>query len=294
MIVKDTKAGIVYALLSYIMWGLTPVYWKLTQSIAADEILAQRMVWSFVFMALLLVANRQGRAFLTAVRMIFKQPALLGRVFLAAVLISLNWGIFMWAVIEGRILEASLGQYINPLTSMLLGVIFLKEKLSVRQTFSFVLAGLGVLVLAFHLGFFPWVSLSLALTFGFYSLSKKIVQVDASVGLAIETMLVLPLALAYVGFLAFHSQLQFTADYKTAFLLAGSGAVTALPLLLFSKSAKTVSLSMLGILQYISPTLSLLVGVILYHEPVSAAHALAFLLIWSGLGLYTISAQARS
>lgn len=293
MILNDKKEGIGSAILSYVMWGLTPIYWKLIQHIYAGEVLAQRVFWSFIFMIVVLLANRKWHSFVEFTKKIFKQPKLFWSLFIASVLISSNWGIFMWAVIKGRILEASLGQYINPLTSMVLGVIVLKERLDGVQIFAFLLAGIGVCVLAFQLGTFPWISLGLALTFGFYSLAKKIIKADATIGLALETMVISPIALVYLSYLMFQSQMQFGATVSVSLLLMGSGAVTALPLLLFTKSAKEVSLSMLGILQYISPTLSLIVGIFLYHETLTEAHFIALVFIWSALAIYTISSLPK-
>lgn len=195
----------------------------------------------------------------------------------------------MWAVIEGKILEASLGQYINPITSMLIGVIALKESLSAYQIAAFVLAGMGVLTLTIHYGVIPWISLSLALTFGFYGLAKKVIKADSIVGLTFETMVISPIALGYLCYLMLSSQSQFFDSALTSVLLMGSGIVTALPLLLFTKSAKKVSLSLLGILQYISPTLSILTGVFLFHEALTTVHLIAFMFIWLALAVYTFS-----
>jgi len=176
---------------------------------------------------------------------------------------------------------------------MLLGVIVLKERLSGTQTLAFLLAGIGVLILTLHYGTFPWISLSLALTFGFYGLAKKVIKANSTIGLALETMVIFPIALVYLSHLMVESQVQFTNSISTILLLMGSGVVTALPLLLFTKSAKTVSLSMLGILQYISPTLSLIVGVFLYHEVLTEVHLIAFIFIWSALAIYAFSSVTK-
>lgn len=291
MKLTNEEEGIAYAILSYIMWGLTPIYWKLIQYVSPAEILAQRIFWSFIFMLGLLLLTSKCRVFIELIGKLVQAPRIFWTAFLASLLISANWGIFMWAVINGRIVEASLGQYINPLTSMLLGVIVLKEKLNGAQILAFLSAGTGVLILTLHYGSFPWLSLSLALTFGFYGLTKKIVQTGSTIGLALETMVISPIALVYLAYLAFQSQIQFTNSLSTSLLLIGSGMVTALPLLLFTKSAKKVSLSILGILQYISPTLSLLIGVYLYHETLTTAHLIAFCFIWSGLAIYAFAAE---
>jgi len=275
------------------MWGITPIYWKLVQHVPSGEILAQRVFWAFIFMLILLFAMKKWHTYIIFVKEIMKKPALFWSLFIASVLISANWGIFMWAVMKGKILEASLGQYIIPLTSVLLGVIVLKEKLNRTQILAFILAGIGVLTLTLHYGVFPWISLSLALTFGLYGLAKRKIKADSTIGLTLETMVISPIALVYILYLMFQSQSQFFDSFSTSLLLMGGGMVTALPLLLFTKSAKKVSLSMLGILQYISPTLSLLVGVGLYHESLTRAHFIAFIFIWLALAIYTFSSITK-
>ncbi|MDD9781509.1 EamA family transporter RarD [Priestia megaterium] len=287
------KDGVMYAILSYLMWGITPIYWKLVQHVSSGEILAQRVFWAFIFMLILLFAMKKWHTYIIFVKEIMKKPALFWSLFIASVLISANWGIFMWAVMKGKILEASLGQYIIPLTSVLLGVIVLKEKLNRTQILAFILAGIGVLTLTIHYGVFPWISLSLALTFGLYSLAKRKIRADSTIGLTLETMVISPIALVYILYLMFQSHSQFFDSFSTSLLLMGGGMVTALPLLLFTKSAKKVSLSMLGILQYISPTLSLLVGVGLYHESLTRAHFIAFIFIWLALAIYTFSSITK-
>ncbi len=294
MKLNNERDGVMYAILSYIMWGITPIYWKLIQHVSSAEILAQRVFWSFIFMLVLLFFTRKWHTYVEFAKEIVKKPKLFWSLLIASILISSNWGIFMWAVIEGRILEASLGQYINPLTSMLIGVIALKEKLSIFQTLSFVLAGIGVFTLTLHYGVIPWISLSLALTFGFYSLLKKTIKADSTIGLALETMVIFPITLVYLMYLMFDSKIQFFDSVSTSLLLMGSGIVTALPLLLFTKSAKKVTLSLLGILQYISPTLSLMAGVFLFHEELTKAHFIAFLFIWSALAMYAFSSMRKT
>lgn len=286
------KDGVVFALISFIMWGLTPIYWKLTQHIPPEEILAQRIVWSFVFMIVLLLILNKWKLYTEAVTEIIRKPKLFWSLLLASILISANWGIFMWAVIEGRIVEASLGQYINPLTSMLIGVIVLKERLNRVQVLAYVFAGIGVLVLTLYYGEIPWISLSLALTFGFYGLAKKVIKVDATIGLTLETMMIAPFALVFLIYWMSQSQIQFLDSVSTSALVIGSGAVTVLPLLFFTMSAKKVSLSLLGILQYISPTIVLLTGVFLYDEQLSQAHLIALVFIWLALAIFTYSSIA--
>lgn len=290
---NNEKDGVLFAILSFVMWGLTPIYWKFTQYISSEEILAQRVLWSFIFMLVLLIFLKKWNIYVEFVKEIIKKPKLFWSLFLASVLISSNWGIFMWAVIEGKIVEASLGQYINPLTSMLIGVIVLKERLSGSQVLAFILAGMGVITLTIHYGVIPWISLSLALTFGFYGLAKKMIKADSTIGLALETMMITPIAIVFLAYWMFQSQIQFFDSVSTSLLLIGSGAVTVLPLLLFTMSAKKVTLSLLGILQYISPTIVLASGVLLYNETLSQAHVIAFIFIWSALAIYTFSSITK-
>lgn len=286
---NNEKEGVLYAAFSFAMWGIVPIYWKLVQHVSSGEILAQRIVWSFIFMLVLLFVTKKWNAYVDFVKEIVKKPKIFFLLFTASVLVSANWGIFIWAVNEGKILETSLGYYINPLISVLLGVIVLKERLSGAQILAFLLAGIGVLTLAFHFGAIPWVSLSLALTFGLYGLAKKMIKVDSAIGLTLETMVITPFALGYLIYMMFQSQTQFFSSVSISFLLMGGGIVTALPLLFFAKGAQKVSLSMLGILQYIAPTLSLMVGVFLYHEAFTKTHFIAFVFIWSALAIYTLS-----
>lgn len=292
------KEGILYSALSYGMWGFVPIYWKLIQQVSSGEILAHRIFWSFIFMSGLLFVTKKWLAYREFVKEIIKKPKMFWALFIASVLVSANWGIFIWAVNEGKILETSLGYYINPLISVLLGVIVLKERLSGAQITAFLLAGIGVLTLTLQFGAIPWISLSLALTFGLYGLAKKMIKVEATIGLTIETMVIAPFALLYLLYLMFQSETQFFTSLSTSLLLMGGGVVTALPLLFFAKGAQKVSLSMLGILQYIAPTLSLMIGVFIYHEPFTKVHLLAFIFIWSALLIYTLSVtkwgQARA
>lgn len=286
---KQQKEGIIYAALSYFIWGLIPIYWKFVQHVSAGEILAHRVIWSFVFMVILLLVIQKWRGFLSFVKEIAYQPKKLAALLTASILVSINWGIFIWAVNSGHILQTSLGYYINPLVSVLLGVVVLKEKLSGAQILSFTLAGIGVLILTLHYGEVPWVALSLAVSFGLYGLAKKMIKVDAEIGLTLETMMVTPLAIIFMVYLLITSKPLFFESASTSLLLMGGGIATALPLLFFAKGAQKVPLSMMGILQYIAPTMTLLIGVFMYHEPFTKIHLLSFIFIWSALLIYAAS-----
>jgi len=295
MELNQQKEGIMYAALSYFIWGLIPIYWKFVQHVSAGEILAHRVVWSFVFMVILLLVINKWRGFLSFVKEISHQPKKLAALMTASLLVSANWGIFIWAVNSGHILQTSLGYYINPLVSVLLGVIVLKEKLSGAQILSFSLAGIGVLILTIHFGEVPWVALSLAISFGLYGLAKKMIKVDAEIGLTLETMMVTPLAIIFMVYLLVTSKPLFLESASTSLFLIGGGIATALPLLFFAKGAQKVPLSMMGILQYIAPTMTLLIGVFMYREPFTKAHLVSFIFIWSALLIYAAShpIQAR-
>lgn len=201
-----------------------------------------------------------------------------------------NWFLFIWAVNNDKVVESSLGYYINPLVSIILGIVFLKESLSRIQIFSFSLAVVGVLILTFSYGKFPWVSFGLALTFGVYGLVKKMIKVDSSIGLALETLLIMPIALIY---LLIHmvngSSALFSGSFINDILLIASGAITAIPLLFFAKGVQKIPLYLMGFIQYIAPTMMLVLGVFIYGEPFGVARLIAFAFIWSALALVTLS-----
>ncbi|KZM56953.1 EamA family transporter RarD [Geobacillus stearothermophilus] len=284
---SEEKQGVLYTAASYLLWGVLPLYWKLLEARPALEILAHRIIWSFAFMIILLAATGQLGAWRREIRAMRRQPALAWGIAAAAVLISANWFIYIWAVNHRHIVEASLGYYINPLISVALGMIVLRERLNIGQWLSFLLAAAGVAVMAVEYGSFPWISLALALSFGFYGLVKKLASVDSSIGLALETMAVMPLSAIYVLWLYHETPSLVHAAWWQWALLLGSGPATAVPLLYFAKGAKRVSMTMLGFLQYISPTISLLLGVFLFGEPFTKAHFYAFSCIWAALILFS-------
>ncbi|KMJ59084.1 transporter [Bacillus sp. LL01] len=292
---KELGIGIAFAGLSYILWGFLPLFWKLVDEVPAGEILAHRIVWSLVFMLAILLILRKIPAFTSELKSLMANRKRLIGISLASIFISINWGLYIWAVNADRVIEASLGYYINPLVSILLAVIVLKEKLSGMQILSIILAGVGVLVLTVNFGSFPWVAIMLALSFAFYGLIKKMVQVGALMGLAIETLLITPFALLFLTFV--HSGPEsgsgsggaFGGSLSITLLLLLSGVVTAIPLLLFASGAKRIPLSMVGLLQYFAPTIKLILGVYLFHEPFTSVHLVAFAFIWSALILYTMT-----
>ena len=278
--------GIIYALVCYIAWGLFPVFWKAITGVPAVNILAHRIVWSFVFLLIwVLLTNRQ--TFISYI----KQPKLLFRLSLAGFVISANWGIYIYAVASNHIVEAGLGYYINPLVNVFLGYVFLKERLATMQKVAVVLALIGVLYFTISYGQFPWISLLLATTFGLYGLLKKKANLESMPALTIETMAVFPFALT---FLIYFAESNATASFfppstLSISLLILSGLVTAIPLFWFGKSAQVIPLSTMGFIQYLSPTLQLLLGVFVYSETFGVEYLVCFAFVWAGLIFYTLS-----
>lgn len=286
----DSLSGMLYAAGAYILWGILPIYWKFIYFVPAYEILAHRIIWSFAFMVLVIMVLKKGSIFFREVREVLASRKKLTWLLAAAILISANWGIFIWAVTASRIVETSLGYYINPLLSVLLGIVVLKEKLSFWQIISVLLASLGVLYMTVHFGSIPWISLSLALTFGLYGLCKKRINISAMTSVTLETLLAVPVCLWYVVYLDKVGSGAFSCSFDAAtWFLLGAGVVTAIPLLLFSMGASRLSLSVLGFIQYFSPTLTLIIGVFLYHESFTHVHAVAFAFIWLALLVFSLA-----
>ena len=284
------KRGMIYATSAYMMWGILPLYWKLIDDVPAEEILARRIVWAFIFMLFVLFICKRFGQFTNEFVQLFKRPKLFMSLTIASILISGNWFVYIWAVNHNHVIEASLGYYINPLVSILLGTLVLKEKLNFWQYIAVGLAAFGVTILTVRYGSIPWIAISLACTFGLYGLSKKLLDYDSMIGLTMETMLVTPIALVYLGMLGAKGISSFgTVSITSTLLLAGAGIVTALPLLYFAKGTKLIPLSMIGFLQYIAPTISLVLGIFVFHEHFTTAHMLAFFFIWIALFLFSIA-----
>lgn len=277
--------GIVYTILAFFLWGIFPMYWKLLETIPALEILAHRILWSFVFITLFLfIKNR------------FMIGQLLNNAHARKVLISMslligvNWFTYVFAVNSGRIVEASMGYYINPLVSVFLGLVILKEKLSALQICALVLAIVGVLYITIDYGQFPWIALVLASAFGFYGLLKKTSRLVSLPSLMVETLFLSPIAISVVIYRALRgSGALFSISIGMDFLLICAGVVTVLPLYWFAEGAKRIPLSSVGFLQYIAPTLMLCIGVFMYHEAFTRTHLVSFGLIWCALMVYTVT-----
>ncbi len=277
------RYGILCALGAYALWGFLPVYWKAVQRVPAVEILAHRIFWSFLFLAGLVRLRGTSSSLLPAVR----QRKTMLVYLMAALLLSVNWGTYIWAVNADRIVETSLGYYINPLLSVGLGVFFLKERLGMLQWVAVVLATVSVGYLTLAQGALPWIALVLATSFALYGLLKKLAPLNALHGLTIETAMLAPLALVYLGVLEASGTGSFAhGETLTTVLLAMAGVVTATPLLLFAVAARQISLTSLGILQFFSPTCGLFLGVIVYREPFPRPKQIAFAIIWAALALY--------
>jgi len=277
--------GIVAGLGAYLLWGVFPIYWKWLHTVPASQILAHRMVWSLIFVAGVMALQRD-RDWL---RLVLRQRKTLLVYTLAAILLSGNWFIYIWAVNANYIVETSLGYFINPLVSVLMGVILLKEKLRHRQAAAVILAGVGVLYLAFNYGRLPWIALALAFSFATYGLLKKTAPLSATRSFTLETMVMFLPAAAYLIFQEVHGVGAFAHQgWLVTLLLVLAGPVTSIPLILFGVAARRIPLSMIGFLQYIAPTLQFLIGVFIYHEDFPPSRILGFSLIWLALLIYSL------
>ena len=283
------RAGLIAGIIAYTMWGVFPVYFKLTQSVPALEILAHRVVWAVPFGALIIFARRQWKD----VRAAIAHKRTFGLLTLAALVIALNWGLYIWAVQREQIFQASLGYYINPLLYVLIGVMFLGEKLRKLQIFAIVLAAIGVFILTVVGGQFPWIALVLATSFTIYGVIRKQVAVGAMPGLFVETIVLFLPAFAYIIWLQSQGTLTFAhTETKMSALLMFAGPLTVLPLLAFAFAARRLKLSTLGFLQFIGPTMQFCTG-LFYGETLSTAHLICFGFIWTAVGLFVIDAVRR-
>jgi len=279
------RGGFAFGLTAYALWGVLPIYFQALRSIGAVDIVAHRVLWSLPFLALLVVATRGQNK----IRAAATRPRTLGILFVTALLIGGNWLLYVYAVTSGHILAASFGYYLNPLANVLLGRFVLREKLTRRQWPAVAIAGAGICVLAAGALSQLWLSLALCISFALYGLLRKIVPADALTGLAIETAILFPLAIAWLGWLALASQPVLGTSWRDTLLLMLAGVVSTTPLLLFTAAAKRLPYSTLGMLQFLAPTLQFLIGVFLYGEKFTLAHAIAFPAIWAALVLYVMT-----
>lgn len=291
---ENYKQGIFFGLAAYVLWGILPVYWKALELVSPFEILSSRFMWSCVFVFLLIIFQKKWPLFAKEVKQVFSNVKTGAAMVAAGITISFNWGTFIWAVNNGHIVETSMGYYINPLVSILFAVVFLSERLDKMQLVAITCAFIGVASMVYSFGKIPWVSLTLAFTFALYGLLKKILPVSALTSIMLETLLITPLALVY-EYSLWQQGVSFYAsgNLQVIMMLTGAGVVTAIPLLLFTAGARLLPLKIIGFLQYISPTLTLLIGVFVYNEAFTASHLLAFGWIWAALLLFIVS-QLRS
>lgn len=291
---ENYKQGIFFGLAAYVLWGILPVYWKALELVSPFEILSSRFMWSCVFVFLLIIFQKEWPLFTKEVKQVFSNVKTGAAMAAAGITISFNWGTFIWAVNNGHIVETSMGYYINPLVSILFAVVFLRERLDKMQLAAITCAFIGVASMVYSFGKIPWVSLTLAFTFALYGLLKKILPVSALTSIMLETLLITPLALVY-EYSLWQQGVSFYAsgNLQVIMMLTGAGVVTAIPLLLFTAGARLLPLKIIGFLQYISPTLTLLIGVFVYNEAFTASHLLAFGWIWAALLLFIVS-QLRS
>ncbi len=284
--------GIFYGIIAYFLWGVFPIYWKLLRHVGSFEILMHRVVWSLVFVLFILMLRNDWQW----LHHIFRQPRRILVFFLSATLLSANWLTFIWAVTHNFIVEASLGYFMNPLFSVLLGVVFLRERLRLGQILSILLALAGVIYLTSHYGRVPWIALVLMFSFGTYGLLRKVAPLGSLEGLGVETALLsIPALLIILYFERSGNAAFLHAGLGTTLLLIGAGAVTATPLLLFSAAARRITLTALGLLQYIAPTLQFFLGVVVYGEPFNRVRFIGFCFIWIALAIYSLEGllQAR-
>src|SRR5687768_4261201 len=277
--------GIWNGLGAYILWGFFPIYWKLLHEVPALEVIGHRISWSFILLVAVILLTRQWQEFRSAAL----APKVIGIYAIASVLLSVNWLIYVWGVNSGFIVETSLGYFINPLVSVLLGVVFLHERLRATQWVAVGLAAAGVTYLTLTYGRPPWIALSLAVSFGVYGLVKKLAPLGSLYGLTLETALVFPMALVYLAFVQSNGTGAFLHQgLLTDIFLISTGVVTSIPLLMFASAARQIPLTMIGLLQYIAPTLQFLIGVFLYHEPFDQSRLVGFSLVWLALILFWV------
>ncbi|WP_224982049.1 EamA family transporter RarD [Geomonas agri] len=284
---QKSRQGVIYGLAAYLCWGFFPVYFKSVKIVPPLEMVSHRIVWSLAFLVILISWKGAWPATIE----VLKRPKSLAVLFVTTILIATNWLVFIYAISVGEVLQSSLGYFINPLVNVLLGFIFLRERLERPQWISLGLAFTGVLYLAIQYGSMPWISLLLALSFGLYGLIRKVLHVEPLVGLTVETLLLMPFALFYLVQLNQKGTGIFLTHGLTLdMLIPMSGVVTAIPLLLFAAAGKKLRLATIGFLQYITPTMHFLLAITLFGETFTHTHLISFLFIWAGLALYSVHA----
>ncbi|MCK5664989.1 MAG: EamA family transporter RarD [Thiotrichaceae bacterium] len=287
---SSTSQGLISGFIAYAMWGVFPLFFHLLRDVPSTEVLLHRVIWSFIFVGLIITLIGQKKRLIEAL----KTPGLIKGLAISSLLVSLNWFIYIWSVAQGRVLESSLGYFLTPLVSVFLARVFLKEQLNFSRKLAIVLASIGILWLIIRLGYLPWISLSLALSFGLYGLARKQLAVDTLSGLSIETGIMLPFAMSYWAYLLWQQDsLFYIAGSDLTLLLMVSGVVTALPLLLFASAAKKLSLSAIGFMMYINPTLQFFIAVFILNESFDNDQLIGFIFIWCALLVFTLGSLKK-
>lgn len=286
---QETSKGVAYGLSAYTIWGCFPLYFALFEGVPAWEVVIHRVLWSCVFLAIIVTFLKRWPPVMGALA----RPKKLGFVLGCAVLIAVNWGVYIYAVESRQVLQASLGYFLTPLVNVGLGLLVLKESISRIQVVAVALATIAILFQLFLLGVVPWITLVLAFSFGTYGLLRKQVALDGLSGLFVETLLLLPVGLLALAALSYAGASHFGAGTSATLLLLSSGIVTAIPLLFFAGAARRLRLSTVGFLMYINPTIQFLIALMVFNEPLSVEKLASFIMIWVALGLYSWSAWAE-
>lgn len=282
------------ALSTYLIWGVLPLYWNLLARAEANEILAHRIIWSFVFMVVVLMVTKRWQSFKEDCRALWQDKKRGAILLLAAFTISLNWLTYIWAVNHGHVIDTSIGYYINPLMSVLFGIVFFRERISGLKKISLLLAAIGIVLMTYQLGKLPWVAVVLAVSFSVYGALKKQLHLNPFSSITLETLLMVPFAVPYIGMLMMSPANHFSlATPDLALYLMGTGVVTAVPLVLFSYGANLLPLNVLGFFQYISPTIGLLLGIFFFHETFGMAQISALGFVWAAIMLFTVAESLR-
>jgi len=282
---SEEKKGTIYAILAFTFWGLVPIYFKLVSHVDSFEVLIHRILWSVIFLSIIIVITKSFNNLV----IIFRDKKKLKILFISAILVSVNWLTFIWAIANDKIIEASLGYFINPLVSVVLGYIFFQERISKQQIVAICIAFLAIIYQIYSIGNIPTISLILAFSFGFYGLARKKVHVESVSGLLIETLLISPFALLYISYLIINNQNAFIIplDY-TSWLLVLAGFVTIIPLIWFNSAAIRISMMKLGFLQYLGPSISFMLAIFVYNEPFSLDKLITFIMIWIALIIFSV------
>lgn len=286
----DQRSGFIAALGAYIIWALLPAYFKLLDHVSAVEILSHRIVWSVIFLSVILTVQKQWGN----VRTLFQDKKAIAYLAVSSFLIGANWLIFIWAVNDGRILETSLGYFINPIISMFLAMLLLGERMRPIQWIALILAAIGVAIQVIEVGYLPWVTLGLALSFGFYGITKKLKPVESRIGIFVETLFMLPISIFALIYFQQQGKLIFGHDLLISILLPLAGVLTAIPLMLFGYATQRLTLTVISFIQYLAPSITFLMAIFVYGETLTTPMLTTFIFIWTGLIFYSIDTMIRS